>query len=265
VERFIFCATTGRSGTSTLATILAAGDGNVSSHEPFPQMNSYVLRAAAAGRRSVVRAAWHGLKLPAILIAARQSRIYIETNHQFLKVFANLAYQEFGSRLTVIHLVRNRLAVARSLYELGQIPGTHAASRWLPNPLASTNAVPFPEPGGDELNHPLHRCLWYCVETEVRAAAARQSFEESDWVDLGVEELGSEAAMRQLDETLNLRLSDRAYALIGKRFNRKPKRSRQLRQLSDEEVEILNAEFVEFYASWIHADHLPSQSVGVTR
>jgi hypothetical protein len=251
VERFIFCATTGRSGTKTLSAVLAAGHGVVSTHEPFPSMNSYVLRAAAAGRDRPVQLAWSCLKLPTILRDVRGHRVYAETNHQFVKVFADLACREFGPRLTVVHLVRDRLAVAQSMFEGGTVPGTPAGSRWLLDPGAPTNVVPFSVAIGRGLSHPLHRCLWYCLETEARVEAARRRLSPGcRWVDVDVDELNSKEGLERLDETLDLRLARSAFELAGQRFNQKSKPVRERRRLPAEEAATLYAQFLEAYAGW---------------
>jgi hypothetical protein len=251
VERFIFCATTGRSGTKTLSVLLAAGHRVVSTHEPFPRMNSHVLRAAAAGRDKPVQLAWSCLKLPTILRDVRGHRVYAETNHQFLKVFADLAYREFGPRLAIVHLVRDRLAVAQSMFEGGTVPGTTAGSRWLLDPAAPTNVVPFSIAAERGLTHPIHRCLWYCLETEARADAARRRLSPGcRWVDVDVEELNSKEGLQRLDETLDLRLARSAFELAGQRFNRKSKTARERRRLPAEEAARLYREFLDAYAGW---------------
>ena len=250
VERFIFCATTGRSGTETLSAILAAGDGVVSAHEPCPVLNSHVLQAALAGRSRAVRLAWSRLKLPVVLRTARGHRIYAETNHQFVKVFADLAYEAFGPRLAVVHLVRDPFAVARSMHELGQVPGTAAGSRWRIAPWAPTNIVPFAIAAEHGLTHPFHRCLWYCLETEARADAARRRLVRCTWVDIDVEELNSTTGLRRLDEALDLRIGDNVSALAGQRFNRKRKSAREQRRMPRDEAADLYRQFTEAYAAW---------------
>jgi hypothetical protein len=254
VERFVFCASTGRSGTQTLSSVLAAGGGVASFHEPFPILRAPVLRAAAAGRQTPVRLAWRHLKLPTVLRAASDHRIYAETNHQFVKVFGDLAYEEFGPRLTVIHLKRDRLAVARSMYELGQFPGTRNGARWLLDPDAPTNRVPFAIAAERGLTHPLHRCLWYCLETEWRAADAHRSFAGCTWVELELEELNSKEGLARLDDALDLRLSPGFIEGGTRRLNAKPRELRLQRRLPREQAALLYAEFVDAYADWIPAE-----------
>jgi hypothetical protein len=256
VERFVFCATTGRSGTETLSAVLAAGEGVVSTHEPFPVMNSHVLRAATAGRTRTVQLAWRGLKLPTVLRCARGHRVYAETNHQFVKVFADLAYREFGPRLAVVHLVRDALAVAQSMHELGQVPGTPVGSRWLIDPASPTNIVPFSIAIERGLTHPLHRCLWYWLETEARADATRRRMSSvCTWVDLKVEELNASEGLERLDEALGLRLASGAFGLAGHRLNRKRKKGRETRRLPSDEAAKLYRQFIEAYEGWTIPAH----------
>jgi hypothetical protein len=257
VERFIFCATTGRSGTESLSAILAAGQGVISAHEPFPVMNSHVLRAAAAGHKRTVQLAWSCMKLPTLLSQARGHRVYAETNHQFVKVFADLAHGEFGARLAVIHLVRDRFRVAQSLHELGMIPGTAAGSRWLLDPAAPTNVVPFDIAVARGLTHSFHRCLWYCIETEARVEAARERLSrDCTWLDLDVEALNSKPGLERLDDALDLRLPN-TFELAGRRLNRKPKRPRVSRRLPDDEAAKLYERFMDAYGDWPTATREP--------
>jgi hypothetical protein len=238
--------------------VLASGQGVVSRHEPFPVMNSHVLRAAAAGRRRSVRLAWSVLKLPTILRDARGHRVYAETNHQFVKVFAQLAYEEFGTRLAVVHLMRDRLAVAQSMYELGHVPGTPAASRWVLDPAAPTNLVPFSIAAERGLTHPLQRCLWYCLETDARADLARRRLAPGcTWIDIDVEELNTSDGLRRLDDTLDLRLGSTSSELARERHNRKLKADRELRRLPREEAAQLYEEFADAYAGWMNRVSCP--------
>jgi hypothetical protein len=248
VERFIFCATTGRSGSATLAAVLARGEHVLSTHEPFPVMNSHVLVAAANGRTRTVKHAWKRLKLPTILSDARGQRIYAETNHQFVKVFPDLALEEFGARLAVIHLVRKPLAVAQSLHALGQIPGNPTASRWLLDPDAPTNVIPFQIARESGLNHPLQRCLWYCLETEARAEAFRRRLPpECTWIDIDIEELNTREGLQRLDDSLNLRFGGAALDVAPPLENRKAGRGGEARRVPDEDAARLQREFTDAY------------------
>ncbi len=253
VERFVFCAAPGRSGTGTLATVLAAGDGVAAFHQPFPHMRTHVLKAAAAGRERSVRTAWRRLKLPMVLSAARGHRIYAETNHQFIKTFADLAYDEFGDRLSVIHLRRDHLAVARSMHELGSIPGTTFGARWVLDPRAPTNLVPFQIAEERGLTHPLHRCLWYCLETDARAEAARDRFDRARWVEVWVDELNTEAGLARLSDALDLRLPAELIAAGAHRHNLKQRRTREERRLPAAEAAELHEQFIAAYGDWLRA------------
>ena len=176
-ERFVFVATTGRSGTHTLARICARIPGCASFQEPTPNMNGPVLQAAAAGDLEEVRRHYVA-KSAAIRRAAAGSKYYVETNHQFIKVFAALAVEDFGDRLAVIHLQRPPLEVAASIFALGSWPGTESGNKWWLDPTAPTNLVQVSDVLRNDgpFAHPFYRALWYWHEIEARVDAFRQAY-----------------------------------------------------------------------------------------
>src|SRR5579871_2289503 len=125
VKRFIFTATTGRSGTLTLSELFSSTVPDcVSLHEPYPIMNEDVLRAASYGDEAEVDRVYSRVKSINILRAALGRRYYLEANHLLVKTFLGQAYAEFGRRMAVIHLVRDPIEVAMSIYCLQHLPGT---------------------------------------------------------------------------------------------------------------------------------------------
>ncbi|RMF83315.1 MAG: hypothetical protein D6739_07350 [Nitrospirae bacterium] len=178
LERVIFVATTGRSGTLTLVRLFQVVPGTVALHEPYPAMHDDVLHAAARGDTAFVARAYWSRKAVNIRRAAAGHRYYLEANHLFIKVFLEQAVDDFGDRLRVIHLVREPVAVANSIYRLGDWPGTEEGNRWWLDHHAPTNRIRLAEPLEEdpEFSHPFYRGLWYWCEVETRIAEARRRY-----------------------------------------------------------------------------------------
>jgi hypothetical protein len=175
VKRFIFTATTGRSGTMTLSELFATVPDCASVHEPYPIMNDDVLRAASYGDTAEVDRVYSRVKSINILRAVVGRRYYLEANHLLVKTFLGHAYEEFGRRMAVIHLVRAPIEVAMSIYCLQHLPGTPFGNAWWLDYRAPTNIIKMADDleGNGELSHQFFRCLWYWYELELRFAAWR--------------------------------------------------------------------------------------------
>jgi hypothetical protein len=239
---FIFVATTGRSGSTALASVFEAVDGIVSFHEPWPAMTDAVpegedrarhfKRLFLADKRLIVRR------------AALGRRCYLETNHQFIKRFADLAAAEFRDKLRVIHLVRDPESVARSFHRIASVPGRSERGRtWLLDPDDADNLLPLGDLLRDDgpLSHDLHRCLWYWYETEARIAAFRARRPGVTWGLLRTEDINDLGRMGALFESFGLAF-DRARleSLVGVRHNTKKHYGEG--SLGDDEVAAMHAE-----------------------
>lgn len=175
LERLIFTATTGRSGTLTLSKLFAAVPGCRATHEAYPEMNGPVLRAASCGDTALVDRVYRRVKSVNIRRAAIGYRYYFEGNHLFIKTFAHNAVADFGRRVAVVHLVRPAVEVANSIYQLGDYPSTERGNYWWLDFRAPTNLLAmagFLE-SDPEFSHPFYKALWYWHEVEARIAAWR--------------------------------------------------------------------------------------------
>jgi hypothetical protein len=205
LERLIFTATTGRSGTLTLTKLFAAVPGCHATHEAHPVMNGAVLRAASYGDTALVDRVYRRVKSVNIRRAAVGYRHYFEANHLFIKTFAHQAVADFGQRVAVVHLVRPAVEVASSIYQLGDYPGTERGNYWWLDFRAPTNLLAMADilESDPEFSHPFYKALWYWHEVEARIAAWRAMMPavtvidfETGWLnDLGrvcglLEELG---------------------------------------------------------------------------
>ena len=88
VRSFAFVASTGRSGTTTLARLFEDIPSCVALHEPYPAMTSDYATDSADDAQ-LHRTRFQQVKRIQILRAASNLDFYLETNHQFLKNFAS--------------------------------------------------------------------------------------------------------------------------------------------------------------------------------
>jgi hypothetical protein len=121
-KAFVFVATTGRSGTESLKIILDAMVNGVSLHEPRPVMVQNHQEKTTRSPQAYYKENFYKRKVIAVLRSASRRDYYAETNHLFIKTFANHAADYFAARLRVIHLVRDPLSVALSFYRINSIP-----------------------------------------------------------------------------------------------------------------------------------------------
>jgi hypothetical protein len=114
--RTVFTLASGRSGTSFLCGLLRRNaQGCVVVHEPYvdrgnPTMFGLPIYEHSMGNTVPVREL---LEKKARRIRQYAPRVYIETSHAFLKSYWDLA-PEFFPHMSVVHLVRDPLQVARS-------------------------------------------------------------------------------------------------------------------------------------------------------
>jgi hypothetical protein len=222
VERLIFTATTGRSGTLTLTKIFAGIPCCRALHEPAPIMNNEVLRAASYGdQRALDR--FYRIKSINILHAAAGHRYYLEANHLFIKTFVAHAAREFGNRLAIIHLVGRPVEVAMSLYRLQVLPGSESGNRWLLDYRAPLNRIRIADVlDGGEFSHPFYKVLWYWFEIEARVAEWRRRLLAVPFVRFETGWLNDPERLYALAIALGVAVDRRQIdSLIGVRENKK--------------------------------------------
>jgi hypothetical protein len=228
---FAFVASTGRSGTNTLADLFDGLPRCVALHEPYPAMTTRPV--------DVPEDVWppFSTKVVNILRAAAGNELYLETNHQFLKNFAEPAVAYFGDRIRVIHLVRDPISVASSFYSIGSIPGvSRLGMAYLLDPRRPDNVLAMGdafEPGR-EFEHPLYRCLWYWYETEARVIRLRQQHPGLQVFSLRTDGLNDPGTVASLADFLGVpKLKDTLLTRTGLRSNLK----RDLKKQSVSETE----------------------------
>ncbi len=169
-KAYIFVATTGRSGTASLERILSRLDRCISFHECYPIMHDRMMQALNNRQPAAARNTYDFVKTINIRRAALGHKYYAETNHMFIKSFADSAARDLGKKLKVIHLIRDPVAVARSITMLNHYPGTEMGNRWYLDYRAPGNLIQITDmlDTGDRFTHPFFKSLWYWYEIEAR-------------------------------------------------------------------------------------------------
>ena len=244
VERLIFTATTGRSGTLTLSKIFAGIPCCHAVHEPNPIMNNEALRAASYGDQRTLDHLYR-TKSISILRAAAGHRYYLEANHLFIKTFVAHAAREFGARLAVIHLVRRPIEVAMSIYRLQVLPGSKTGNRWWLDYRAPLNRIRIADAlDGEEFSHPFYKALWYWFEIEARVEDWRRRLQGIPFVRFETAWLNDAERLYTLATTLGVAVDVRQlHSLIGVKENEKD-REKLIAPLALPEAERMLAHFV---------------------
>jgi len=221
VRDYLFVASTGRCGTESLMRILAVLDDTVALHEPYPPMRNTCppdqTRAGYFHHRFDI------MKSIYVRRAAMRHRHYVETNHQFIKSFADDAAEEFGDKLKVIHLRRAPVSTALSFYRLDSIPGRSLRGNlWLLDPADPENLIPLSDllaPGG-RLDHDFYRCLWYCYEVEARVRLFRVRHPELTMVELQTKDLNDLGKLMAMFGELGIDAdADKVRGVVGTKVN----------------------------------------------
>ena len=223
---FVFVATTGRSGTDSLSTVLNTLPNCASFHEPAPLMGDN--SPPGSDRMSYYKKLFYQRKLPAIQMAARNHDYYVETNHQFIKHFADHAIAAFGDRIRIIHLVREPWKVASSFYMFDSIPGrTSLGRKYMLDPMASDNFIQI----GDvlrknEFSHDYYCCVWYWYETEARVKQLRIKSPQVKWHTMRTEDLNNLAALTEMFANLDLPVTSDLGRAVNTRKNEKTEKKK---------------------------------------
>ena len=250
LEKVVFTATTGRSGTKALAGFLSTIPDCTALHEPYPIMCGTVLRAASYCDSALANKVYWHIKSINILRAAVGSRYYVEANHSFVKTFIQQAMADFGKRLAVIHLVRPPIDVAMSIFRLQDYPGTDVGNAWWLDYRAPTNLIQIAEllDRDAEFSHPFYKALWYWHEIEMRIYAWRTKMPSLKVVRFETRWLNSKEKLMELLDNLGFDYeASRIQPIAGQHENLREEQKR-IAALSIAEAQHMLSEFLELLA-----------------
>jgi hypothetical protein len=107
----IFCLTSGRTGTKYLSYLFKNNIVDcVGKHEPRPNMFGKPIYWYQTGQNDKIK---NLFQKKMEIINSYNVKLYVETNHAFLKSFSDVSMEYFPD-MKLIHLIRNPLKVARS-------------------------------------------------------------------------------------------------------------------------------------------------------
>jgi hypothetical protein len=189
---FLFCCSTGRSGTNHLALALAGCEGVHATHEARPILNGRAMRWVMNGL------------LPASLAVAPLARslkrsrritncsVRADVSHVFAKWYGPALLDRIGpSRCMVVRLWRSPRDVIRSFYEMGAIPGTRWGTHWMGDPRWRSCRLRL-DPQSDA-----EAVAWHVVESWIRTEEVRNHHPSVRMVDLPFETLCDGEALRR--------------------------------------------------------------------
>lgn len=223
VEAYIFVATTGRSGSASLTKIFSGVKEAVSLHEPYPIVfcDDFEKDSKNSGMLSL-----SDRKIINIKRAAIGKKIYIETNHLFIKTFYKYVISSLpANKIKIIHLVRDTEMVASSFYRIGSIPGKpRNGNDYLLDPAAKNNEIVLPElfDNDSEFSHDFYKCLWYWYEIEARTYKIKNSINNSiSWYFLKTESINDKDKIIDLMKFLNIDITEDILSTVGTHSNKK--------------------------------------------
>lgn len=217
--RYIFCITTGRSGTHYLTQLLSCCPEVFAGHEEPPvgsgnpmfeflQGKPAWMRQLAQDKANVIKAMSHGCAA------------YAETNHCFIKGFGWFMPGLLGEEnLTIITLYREKNKVINSFLRNNTLPVSRLGHDWLFTPDAHS---PIPKPGCDPRIDPRPWLEWSYDSTYAMGEHFREQFPKATYLQGDLEDLncrtGVEAFFSDLELSPSQNLLD---GIIGTPTNTK--------------------------------------------
>lgn len=222
VDHFVFVATTGRSGSHTLQVLSTAMSNTYACHEDHPILNKQAMIEFNQLSDERMKLEFNSRKLLKIILHVLGKSNYVETNHMFIKCFADEAYRVFGDRLRVIELSRDSEDVALSIFNSGAIPGSELGNKWYLDPRAPRNVIQIAGDlyGDGRFRDDYYKCLWYWYEIKARTSLFKRQHPCVKIAELATENLNDFDKVRKTFVDLDLQVNDaQLKTLVGTRAN----------------------------------------------
>jgi hypothetical protein len=234
----IFTSTTGRSGTRYLANLINTNALNATAeHDPYPRgygkpiywyengetdrlrrlvihklkrlergknrniYNKPILRGFFGRKNSQTR-----LNLPfnkifrGFVPTVDIKDIYLESTHAFLKSYAEMMIS-IKPDISLIHLTRDPLEVAKSFFNRSSIPGPN--NPYLLDPDFKNNKIKISKDLTD-----FQKCLWYWFESEIRHSIFLEKYDIKHVYDIDLNELNKKESVKKLFNEFGIKYND---------------------------------------------------------
>lgn len=248
---YIFCITTGRSGSEYLKTLFSLVSGCQAFHEADPVGNGDTMRRYLDGDPEPIRSLVQQ-KVELIKQIKRQCRIYVETNHCFIKGFGWFIPQYLPEdRIGVIVLSRTPSEIAESTLGIGCSPLTPFGRDWIITPSIKNPLIRPPKRlfsprtsyslfrflkwlcRGERFNRAGSRILdwltiyeleclkWYVDETAAQARAFQKRFKRIKYYEVNIENLNTLDEVNKMFDYFGCTAKESLISVIGKPTNLK--------------------------------------------
>lgn len=215
----VFSISSGRAGSEYLQTVLGSADGVLAFHEPEPTMSGRALTEAMATGRAPVELT--NYKLDTIDEATKAlppGWTYVETNHMFIKTFADAAIERWSDHIAVVHMRRNLVDVLTSFTRLGYFSDRNRAwPHWMHRVPSALSLLEPPAPF-EEMD-PIDRSIAYLLDIEEQAAAFRVRHPHVTVVETSLEALQNHDEVDRVLTAFGLSPTPRTRSVTGHRVN----------------------------------------------
>ena len=240
VEKFVFVASTGRSGTNTIQLLFTTANKAYACHEDHPVMNGETMIQFNNNLDNLMIREFNSRKLLRIMFHSFGKKYYIETNHMFIKCFYPEAVKLFQKRLHVIALTRDPIKVAISLYGRENIPGHGKGNEWYLDPQAPRNIINANELlfMDSRFSHNFFKCLWYAYEIRARITKFKQMYPEVHVTEIETSQLNNIEAVTNMFAKIGIDYDEaKLKSLVGIRANSTPQKKKINLNVSDSLIE----------------------------
>ena len=215
----VFSISSGRAGSEYLQTLLASASKVKAFHEPQPTMSGRPLeQAMETGEPGPDLVAAKLATIESVCQSLPPGWTYAETNHMFIKTFADAAVNRWLDSTSVIHLRRNLVDVLASFMKLGYFSDLNKAwPHWMHRVPSGLSLIDTP--ASFETMDPMDRSIAYLLDIEALGADFALRHPDLTMVETSLEALQELEEVERVLDALGLVPTPRTLEVTGRRVN----------------------------------------------
>ncbi|MBC2716520.1 MAG: hypothetical protein HF978_14540 [Desulfobacteraceae bacterium] len=230
--RYIFCISSGRSGTGYLAKLTGTAENVRAFHEADPTMSGSYLRmidhfaySETADQRTIkvkkINQIIESFKRKPWFLS-KSNMIYVETNHMFIKTFHDVVCKYFKN-VEVIILRRRIAETLKSFIQLNYFtPYNPVSFEWMSSPNAITAAIPAIDQ--DDKLDSCDKAIAYLIDIEARSQRFKREFPDIPTYELKLEMLSEKSYIQNFFKVAQLNYTEKTDSFIGERINERKRK-----------------------------------------